>query len=52
MWPQRSMVATPSLPFVPSLAYREAAQVNVTRMTVTDRKEPRASVRDGMRIAR
>jgi hypothetical protein len=41
-----------SLPFVSSPAYREAAQVNVTRVTVVDRDEPRASVRDGTQMAR
>ena len=31
--------ATPSLPFVSSLPYREAVQVKVTRMTVADRED-------------
>ena len=40
------------LPFVPSHAYREAVQVNETLVTVVDREEPRASVRDGTQMAR
>jgi hypothetical protein len=39
----KTCLATPSLPFVPSHAYREAVQVNETLVTVVDREEPRAS---------
>ena len=44
--------ATPSSPFVPSPAHREAAQVNAASMTVADHEEPRAPGRDGRQMAR